>query len=181
MAATRLNAGDSGNRNSSDSSPSKVPIVREESELFKARLKEVVGEETLVAFAKQCGFSDSLLGSYLRGEKLPGLGNLVAMADAGNVTVDWLATGRPPKTRAELRAMVALQAQGGPAAPAPPSSAPAINVGALQALIEGTLKVAPNAPVSAQAAHIAKVYKDLIDKGMITAEGMGTGHLDAVA
>lgn len=31
--------------------------------------------------------------------------HLVSIADAGGVTVDWLATGRPPKFRAELRAL----------------------------------------------------------------------------
>lgn len=113
---------------------------------------------------------------YLVEGKKPGLDYLVAIADAGGVTVDWLATGRPPKTRAELRELLTRGS-----APQAPSTAPAINAKALQALIEGTLKVAPNAPQSAQAAHIAKTYKDLIDKGLITAEGMGTGNLNAAA
>lgn len=36
---------------------------------------------------------------------------LVAIADAGGVTVDWLATGRLPKTRAELLALQAVAAR----------------------------------------------------------------------
>ena len=94
------------NRNGSDSKSAAVPIPRNESEQFKDRLRETVGERTLLRFAQECGFSDSLLGAYLRGAKLPGLENLVAMADAGGVTVDWLATGRPPRTRAELAALL---------------------------------------------------------------------------
>jgi len=120
----------------------------------------VVGDRTALGFAKQCGFSDSLLGAYLRGEKMPGLRYLVAIADAGGVTIDWLATGRPPRTRQELRA--ALRES--------PAQAPAgVNIDALQTIIEGTLKVAPNASASAQAAHCAKVYKELLEAGMITA------------
>lgn len=100
------------NRNRSDSKAASVPIREKESEpLFKDRLREVIADRKLVWFAKECGFSDSLLGAYLRGEKLPGLENLVAMANTGSVTVDWLATGRLPKTRAELRAAT-QQSQG---------------------------------------------------------------------
>lgn len=95
------------NRNCSDSAPPAVPIHHQESEQFKTRLSEVIGDRKLVWFAKECRFSDSLLGAYVRGEKLPELENLVAIADAGGVTLDWLAAGRPPKTRAEQRALAA--------------------------------------------------------------------------
>ncbi|SIQ95215.1 Helix-turn-helix [Aromatoleum tolulyticum] len=100
------------NRNSSDLKTTAVPIRSSESEQFKDRLRETIGDRKLVWFAKECGFSDSLLGAYLRGEKLPGLENLVAMANVGGVSIDWLATGRPPKTRAELRAAGAAPAAG---------------------------------------------------------------------
>lgn len=68
---------------------------------FTDRLKETIGDETRIAFAKRCGISDSLLGAYVRGEKLPGLENLVAMAKVGGVSLDWLATGRAPKPHKE--------------------------------------------------------------------------------
>lgn len=90
---------------------------------------------------------------------MPGLRYLVAIADAGGVTIDWLATGRAPRTRQELRATLQKA----------PAQAPGINIDALQTIIEGTLKVAPNASASAQAAHCAKVYKELLEAGMITA------------
>lgn len=100
------------NRNSSDSKATPVPIRSTESEQgFKERLRQAIADRKLVAFAKECGFSDSLLGAYLRGEKLPGMENLMAMAEAGGVTLDWLAAGREPRTRAELRK--ALAARGG--------------------------------------------------------------------
>lgn len=176
MAETRTNTSSVANPTKSDS-PRKSGRIRAcESDQLVGRLREILGEESVSSFSRRCAVPESTLRNILDGA-LPRADILVAIADAGGVTVDWLATGRPPKTRAELRALLAPEAQATPA----PSSAPAINVGALQALIEGTLKVAPHAPLSAQAAHIAKVYKDLIDKGMITAEGIGPGHLDAVA
>jgi len=110
------------NRNSSDSISAAVPIPRKETEQFKDRLRESIGDRKLVRFAQECGFSDSLLGAYLRGEKLPGLENLVAMANVGGVTVDWLATGRPPRTRGELAALSALALHGASAKDAPDAS-----------------------------------------------------------
>ena len=176
MAESRLNTGVEENPTASDS-PRKARRIRaSESDALIARFREVLGDESVSSFSRRCLVVEGTLRNILNGA-LPRTDILVAIADAAGVTVDWLATGRPPKTRAELRDLVA---QGTQAAPAP-SAAPLINVGALQALIEGTLKVAPEAPVSAQAAHIAKVYKDLLDKGMITAEGIGSGHLNAAA
>lgn len=48
-----------------------------------------------LAFAQKCGFSDSLLRKYLAGS-IPGADKLVAIARAGGVSVDWLATGEGP-------------------------------------------------------------------------------------
>lgn len=88
----------------SDSEGPGVPILRDETEQhFKTRLREVIGDKKLVWFAKECGFSDSLLGAYLRGEKLPGFENLVAIARVGSVSLDWLVTGHPPKTCSEAK------------------------------------------------------------------------------
>lgn len=101
------------NRNGSDSTSTAVPILSNETEpLFRERLREVIGDRKLIAFAKGCGFSDSLLGSYLRGEKLPGFEKLIAIAETGGVSIDWLATGRLPKTRAELKAAARPQDAG---------------------------------------------------------------------
>ena len=75
-----------------------APILDEAAKRgFTDRLKETIGDRTRISFAKRCGISDSLLGAYVRGEKLPGLENLVAMAQVGGISLDWLATGRTPK------------------------------------------------------------------------------------
>lgn len=106
MSETIDTSGSAENRKVSDSTSHKLPIRDEESEAFGERLKLVIGSESLRSFAKRCSMSDGLLGAYIRGEKSPGLDRLVAIADAGSVMIDWLATGRPPKTRAEWRARV---------------------------------------------------------------------------
>lgn len=78
-----------------------VPVLDAESASgFKDRLRETIGDSTMTSFAKRCRFSDSLLGSYVRGEKLPGFENLIAISETGGVSLDWLATGRLPKVRA---------------------------------------------------------------------------------
>lgn len=154
MATGRVDGGVSGNREASASAE------------LVSRLKEVLGDESVSSFSRRCGFRESVFRGYLVEGKKPGLEYLVAIADAGGVTIDWLATGRLPRTRQELRA--ALQES--------PAQAPAgINIAALQTIIEGTLKVAPNASASAQAAHCAKVYKELLETGMITAGGANPG------
>jgi transcriptional regulator with XRE-family HTH domain len=70
---------------------------------FPARLRECIGDEPVASFARRCGFSEGLIRAYLKDDKRPGMDKLVRMADAAGVTVDWLATGRGPRTRAEAR------------------------------------------------------------------------------
>lgn len=105
MTKSIENAGIEGNRKTSDSSDASLPIQKTESEAFVERLKKITEGESNRSFAKRCEMSDALLGSYLRGEKTPGMDRLVAIASAAGVTVDWLATGRLPKTRSSLMAL----------------------------------------------------------------------------
>lgn len=63
------------------------------SSTFADRLKVAIKGESLHAFSKRCGVGDSTLRKYLTGAT-PGLENLVAIAEAADVTLDWLATGR---------------------------------------------------------------------------------------
>ena len=66
------------------------------------RIRLAIGDEPVAAFARRCGFGESLLRKYLQGSE-PSATNLAKIADAAGVTVDWLATGRGPRTRAEAR------------------------------------------------------------------------------
>lgn len=54
----------------------------------------------MLQFARKADISDSLIRKYLRGS-LPGLANLIALADAAGVRAGWLATGEPPKRSGE--------------------------------------------------------------------------------
>ena len=67
-----------------------------------ARLRECIADETVSSFARRCQLPEATIRSYLDGKK-PVFDKLVKIADAAGVTVDWLATGRGPRTRAEAR------------------------------------------------------------------------------
>lgn len=104
MAETRVDTGRAGKVTASHSDENPRHIRTSESDDLANRITELVGDKKVSWFAKECGFGESLLRKYLTGAQ-PNTSNLVAMANVGGVTVDWLATGRLPKTRAELRAV----------------------------------------------------------------------------
>lgn len=181
------------NRNRSDSEDTPDPIRPNESDLFAARLKEVIGDESVRSFADRCGISDRLIGSYLRKEKLPGLLNLRSIADLGGVTIDWLATGRPPKTRAEARwngdartvARLTCQAGESPRYESQPSErkgiserpgAPdRINSEALGAILGGIVEAMGPAPDCRRAARKAvSLYLESVADGTIVEPGEGS-------
>jgi transcriptional regulator with XRE-family HTH domain len=90
-----------------------VALLAPESHLSD-RIKEVVGDASQAAFARKCGVSESVFRKYLAGA-MPSADRLVAIADAGGVTVEWLATGREPKLRRDLVAALRAAAEGGTA------------------------------------------------------------------
>jgi len=94
-------------------------IQREESVHFISRLKEVIGTEAVASFARRSGVGEGTIRNVLDGA-WPRTDNLISLANAGGVLVDWLATGRPPKTRADLNAMGRQAAEGRAAYDLPP-------------------------------------------------------------
>lgn len=60
---------------------------------FSERLKELIGNKSGRAFAKEAGISYSTLHNYLTNTSLPTLDNLIALATYTDVSVQWLATG----------------------------------------------------------------------------------------
>lgn len=60
---------------------------------FGRRLIEVIGSESVSSFGRRCGIGEATIRSYLKGAD-PSRARLVAMAEAGNVSIEWLATGR---------------------------------------------------------------------------------------
>ena len=59
---------------------------------FALRLKELIGERTVSAFARQVGMSESLIRKYLSGSE-PSLTRAAQIADKTNSSLYWLATG----------------------------------------------------------------------------------------
>lgn len=68
---------------------------------FESRLLEAIAGESVASFGRRCGTSESLLRGYLKNGTKPGLDHLVAIADAANVNIEWLAAGRGPKMRGD--------------------------------------------------------------------------------
>jgi len=66
---------------------------------FDKRLKELVGEGSVSAFAQKCGLTESLVRRYLSGDSLPVIDVLATFADVLRVNVEWLATGNGPMWR----------------------------------------------------------------------------------
>lgn len=62
---------------------------------LQLRLDQVLGQFTSVAeLARAIGVSDNAIYKWLSGRGQPSVANLVALADAAKVSLEWLATGR---------------------------------------------------------------------------------------
>ncbi len=67
---------------------------------FRRRLRALIAEAGSVAeLAAAVGVSDNAIYKWRQGRGEPSLFNAVALADACRVTLEWLATGRGPRTR----------------------------------------------------------------------------------
>lgn len=63
---------------------------------FPDRLATIIGSSSVRAFARKAGISDTFLRQCLSGRTEPTRMKLIAIAEAGGVSVEWLATGREP-------------------------------------------------------------------------------------
>lgn len=60
------------------------------------RVKQLRGGRTQVAYASATGLAQSVICRCERGEAVPALRNLLAIATEGGVSLDWLCAGRGP-------------------------------------------------------------------------------------
>jgi phage repressor protein C with HTH and peptisase S24 domain len=61
---------------------------------FRNRLTQVIhAYGSVVSLASEIGVSDNAIYKWLAGRGQPSIGNLVALARAGGVSIEWLATG----------------------------------------------------------------------------------------
>ena len=65
---------------------------------FPARLADVIGDSSVRAFARRAGVSDTFLRQCLAGRTEPTRPKMLAIAEAGSVSVEWLATGQGTRT-----------------------------------------------------------------------------------
>lgn len=66
---------------------------------FAERLKSVIGDEALRSFAERVGVAPSSIHQYLAGKSDPSRATVIKIANAGNVSMLWLATGEGPMRR----------------------------------------------------------------------------------
>lgn len=67
---------------------------------FVARLRELIGEESVSRFAAEVGLGDNLVRKYLEGAT-PGLDKVVRICRAKGVSIAWLALGQGPRQKGE--------------------------------------------------------------------------------
>lgn len=75
-----------------------------ENEMISVRIREVIGDQFISAFARRCGIAEAVIRTYINDKRMPPLNKSASIAEAGGVTLDWLATGREPKFRRDLLA-----------------------------------------------------------------------------
>lgn len=104
-----MNIEDEENRESQRGRVHTFPIPTEESGNIRMRIKRIIGDEPVAAFARRAHISESTLRDYIADDeakrKKPGMENLSRIASAGGVSIDYLVTG---KTRDEAPANVLM-------------------------------------------------------------------------
>ena len=68
--------------------------IDEQTEGFRIRLKQLVGEESIRSFSRKSGVSEGTIRSYMEGRNMPTLEKIILLADAGGKSVEWLTTGK---------------------------------------------------------------------------------------
>lgn len=64
----------------------------EDAQTFAERLRQLIGDASVSAFARKVGLSESLIRKYLKGSE-PSLPRADQIARLANVSLEWLATG----------------------------------------------------------------------------------------
>jgi transcriptional regulator with XRE-family HTH domain len=78
----------------SDQGNDRPSLPEVESGALVARLEALIRPGSVASFAKRCGLAESVVRTYIHDGSMPSLDKALAIAVAGGVTLDWLATGR---------------------------------------------------------------------------------------
>ncbi|HBE9093522.1 helix-turn-helix domain-containing protein [Serratia fonticola] len=76
-----------------------VSFLSQRKESFKERLKQLIGNRSVRAAARDWGFSFSTLNNYLTKNTDPALSNVQAIANKEQVSLDWLVYGTEKPAR----------------------------------------------------------------------------------
>lgn len=118
---------------------------------FPTRLANVIGKRSVRSFARSAGVSDTFLRQCLAGRTEPTRTKLIAIARAGDTTVEWLATGRGPH---------------GFAAEPERTPAPSLNRPLLESIIEVTesvLEESDHSLTPAKKAHLVSALYEMYE------------------
>lgn len=81
---------------------SKVACSKTKHTTFTERLKKTIGSESARSFAKRAGILPATFHNYLKGASEPRRLEIIAIAEAADVSLEWLSTGRGPMMKSEL-------------------------------------------------------------------------------
>lgn len=126
-----------------------------------ARLKAIIGNESVSAFARKCGVAESVLRTYLRDGRMPPLDKALVIAATAGVSVDWLASGRGVRAAAQVPAAYAVNREGVAVAERPLLDG-AVLEGIIKAVVQGQ---GAQATPEHLAAMIVDLYQRAIDRG----------------
>lgn len=152
-----------------------TPVVDNQKIAIGGRLKEARAALRLTQkeLCSQAEMPLPSLRDYELCKRIPGGEAMAGLVRAG-INANWLLTGEGPMLLANLQAQPEESSAAG--------LRPAINAEVLGAVIEGTLRIVPDAPADKLAAHIASVYVGFIEQGLLTVDGKQTGgSLDIAA
>lgn len=65
---------------------------------FIARMREAIGGESVNSFAKRCEIPEATMRGYFNG-KIPSGDKILVIANAAQVSIEWLVSGREPKEK----------------------------------------------------------------------------------
>ena len=64
---------------------------------FPARLREIIGNESVRSFSRRCGVSETTIRGYLEGKNIPTIEKIIMIVETGGAkeaSIEWLATGK---------------------------------------------------------------------------------------
>jgi len=161
MSKNAINADPPADGTTPDQAGEHPSIPQIESAVIAARLKVLVGAGSVASFAKRCGLAESVLRTYLHDERMPSLDKAMAIAAAGAVTIDWLATGRGRRVSAQV--LAACTTASGSAGDAEGPQTPALDPVVLEGIVKAALEAQGD---RATPHHLAALAVDLYQRAM---------------